>query len=206
MKKDLLSQWVDGKCLPVSSKNKLQLAFSSSNPFPHLELKDFFREDRAKKLLLALSKEKFIPKEADLLKLKQTNDLASSSVRELQGFRKFLLSEDFMSYMESITGFTLKRGVIDLAGSLYEDTDYLLCHDDQLEGRKIAFLFYLSSMGKNEGGSLGLLDTQLRTVKRIVPRFNTFAFFEVSPHSFHEVEEMLKDRQRITLGGWFHGR
>jgi Rps23 Pro-64 3,4-dihydroxylase Tpa1-like proline 4-hydroxylase len=184
---------------------RLTRQFSKAKPFHHLELKDFLREEVARELLKALNKEQFIVREADLFKLKHTNDIASSGVKELREFRSFLLSEDFMFYMESITGLKLKRRSIDLSGSLYEDTDYLLCHDDQLEGRKIAFLFYLSDMGKRDGGSLALIGKKMKTAKRIIPKKGAFAFFEVSPVSYHEVEEVLVKKQRLALGGWFHG-
>ena len=200
-----LSDYVEEKYLGESAKKALKAQFSNSKPFPYLELKGFLSPRISKKLLSALSKEEFIPKEADLFKLKHTNDIASSKVKELQDFRSFLLSVKFISYMESITGLKLKRKAIDLSGSLYEDTNYLLCHDDQLEGRKIAFLFYLSSMGRNDGGSLALINKQLKAEKRIVPQMGTLAFFEVSPISYHEVEEVLVKKQRLALGGWFHG-
>ena len=67
-----------------------------------------------------------------------------------------------------------------MAGTLYVDTDYLLCHDDQLEGRKIAYLFYLSDMKETDGGSLNLFASKNRvptTIERkIIPKFNTFSF------------------------------
>ncbi len=200
-----LQNYIEEKYLHESIIKKLKAQFSKAKPFPYLELKQFLKPDATKKLLTALQKEQFIPKEADLFKLKHTNDIASSRIRELQEFRSFLLSEEFLQYMESITGLRLKRKAIDLSGSLYEDTDYLLPHDDQLEGRKIAFLFYLSSMKKNEGGSLALLDKKLRTARRIILQAGTLAFFEVSPISCHEVEEVLVRKQRMALGGWFHG-
>ena len=33
-------------------------------------------------------------------------------------------------------------------------TDYLLCHDDQLEGRRIAFIFYLAQDWTAQDGGL----------------------------------------------------
>jgi Rps23 Pro-64 3,4-dihydroxylase Tpa1-like proline 4-hydroxylase len=199
-----LQDYAEKKYLTAEAIKRLKAQFSTAKPFPHLELKGFLKKDRAGLLLNALRGERWTPKEADLFKLKHTNDIASSSIQELRAFRQFLLSEEFMQYMGAITGLKLRRKTIDLAGSLYEDTDYLLCHDDQLEGRTIAFLFYLSTMRKGEGGSLALLDKRLRTAKRIHPEVGTFAFFEVSPVSYHEVEEVLVETQRLALGGWYH--
>lgn len=42
-------------------------------------------------------------------------------------------------------------------------------------------------------------------VRSLAPRHNSFAFFEVSPKSFHQVDEVLtRDRTRLSIGGWFH--
>jgi prolyl 3-hydroxylase /prolyl 3,4-dihydroxylase len=183
-----------------------RLQFKNAKPFSHLELKGFLNEDLATSLLNALAKEHFESNEADLFKLKQSRDFISTTNPTLKRFRQFLLSEEFISYMESLTNLRIKRGVIDLAGSLYENSDFLLCHDDQLEGRAIAFLFYLTDMGKNDGGALALIDKKGKTALRIQPQFNTFAFFEVSPLSFHEVEEVLSAKQRIAIGGWYHAQ
>lgn len=47
-----------------------------------------------------------------------------------------------------------------MTGSKYEYTDTLLCHDDELEGRRIAFILYLVPYWKKEdGGALDLFDT-----------------------------------------------
>ncbi len=199
-------RWINKGYVQKGVRSSLIEKFGGAKPFPHLELKGFLRKEAAQKLLLALSRERFIEKEADLFKLKQTDDMASTDQKELLGFRGFLLSEGFIGYLESITKCPLKRKTIDLSGSLYEDTDYLLCHDDLLEGRKIAFLFYLSGMGRQHGGALALLDKRLKVKKRIYPARGTFAFFEVSSRSFHEVEEVVSKRQRIAIGGWFHAQ
>lgn len=61
-----------------------------------------------------------------------------------------------------------------------------MCHDDQLDGRRIAFILYLNREWKdNYGGALELFDVDDtgtspdKIVRRIMPRFNTLAFFEV---------------------------
>ena len=201
-----LKQWLNEKYLVPF---ELEPTITENQPFPHIELLDFFNPQKLVAVLKALNDEGFIEKEADLFKFMQTNDFASTDNTVLQEFRSFLCSEEFVSYMEQLTGLQFKRGVIDLHGSLYQDTDFLLCHDDQLDSRKIAFLVYLSNMDEQQGGSLNLFNQKDslpdEVAKKIVPQFNTFAFFEVSPVSFHEVEEVVDDVQRIAIGGWFHG-
>lgn len=43
-------------------------------------------------------------------------------------------------------------------------------------------------------------------VKRIVPKWNQFLFFEVTPQSFHQVSEIVRENKlRLTVHGWFRG-
>ncbi|XP_077862401.1 prolyl 3-hydroxylase OGFOD1-like [Saccoglossus kowalevskii] len=94
----------------------------------------------------------------------------------------------------------------------YEYTDVLLCHDDELEGRRIAFILYLvPHWDIKDGGNLDLFETDehgqpSEIVKSLVPSWNTLSFFEVTPVSFHQVSEVLtQDKTRLSVSGWFHG-
>jgi len=170
-------------------------------PFPHLEIKDFLKKDEALNLLKKLKKQKLYPKKSDLFQFSQTNDLLKN-----KGFRelvKHLTSKEFISYLENKTKIKL-NGKIDLFGSSYQDTDFLLPHDDRLSGRKIAFMLYLSDL-KNEDGGAFLLYGKNNVEKKTVPKFNRFVFFEVSPQSLHGVEEVVGRKKRYALSGWFHG-
>lgn len=40
--------------------------------------------------------------------------------------------------------------------------------------------------------------------KQLVPTRNSFVFFKVSPLSFHRVDEIVSDKLRFSLTGWFH--
>ena len=204
-----LQDWINWDYLEDKRIKKLAHAFSKGAPFPNLALTKFFKEQKPLQILQALGKEQFYEKESDLFKFMQTNDLEGTDSKVLKEFRSFLCSKEFIAYMQMITGLKMHSGVIDMHGSLYRDTDHLLCHDDQLEGRKVAFLFYLSTLGKNDGGALSLLASTsgvpTGSAAKIIPAFNMFTFFEVSPRSFHEVEEVVTDKKRIAIGGWFHG-
>ncbi|KAK7913068.1 hypothetical protein WMY93_013279 [Mugilogobius chulae] len=104
------------------------------------------------------------------------------------------------------------ESTVDISCAKYEYTDVLLCHDDELEGRRVAFILYLvPDWDKSDGGTLDLYKTDCNfqpteISKTIVPSRNTLVIFEVSPVSFHQVSEVLsKDKCRLSLGGWFHG-
>ncbi|MBI2146635.1 2OG-Fe(II) oxygenase [Candidatus Woesearchaeota archaeon] len=203
----LLSTWITPEYLHPSKITSLQHAFKTGKPFPSLEFPRFFHPEKATTLLKALSTEKFYPKEADLFQFKQTNDLVSTANPVLQEFRKFLVSPEFVEYLRQLTNTKCLPGKIDMAGTLYEDTDFLLCHDDQLEHRAIAFFYYLSDLPVKKGGTLNLYASEKKqpttVAGTIQPKFNTFAFFKVSPQSFHSVAEVLAG-QRLAISGWFH--
>lgn len=75
---------------------------------------------------------------------------------------------------------------VDIAGQVYEKGGHLLCHDDELEGRVLAFILYLvdPEWTEEDGGALELFDVDengqpSRIANKIVPMWNTLAFFEV---------------------------
>jgi Rps23 Pro-64 3,4-dihydroxylase Tpa1-like proline 4-hydroxylase len=202
-----LQYWLNDKYLTENKINSLRRSFMKKSQFSFLELQDFLRRDKAKIIFKALLKEKFYHKESDLFKMKQTNDFFSTNNKILGQFRKFLTSGEFLDYLQKITNTNLRKK-IDVNGSMYKSTDFLLPHDDRLEGRKIAFFYYLSNMDSKKGGRLKLFSSKsnvpVKVSKYIVPKFNKFAFFKVSSKSWHEVEEVKKGR-RLAISGWFHG-
>lgn len=122
-----------------------------------------------------------------------------------------IYSTQFRTFLQGITGIELSDKV-DISASKYWSGHQLLCHDDELEGRRIAFIFYMvpKDWSEEDGGSLDLFECcaegQPRTVtESILPCWNNFLFFEVTPTSFHQVAEVLSTKQRMTFSGWYHG-
>ncbi|KAM4593543.1 prolyl 3-hydroxylase OGFOD1 isoform 3-T3 [Odontesthes bonariensis] len=117
----------------------------------------------------------------------------------------------FRSWLGEVLGVELEP-TVDISCAKYEYTDVLLCHDDELEGRRVAFILYLvPPWQSSDGGTLDLYTTDSNfqpqsIVKSLVPSWNTLILFEVSPVSFHQVSEVLsQDKCRLSLSGWFHG-
>ncbi len=202
-------EWINPRYRTKSKVEELKKKFQGNSPFPHVELENFFNEQKLALVLKALMKEQFLEKESDLFKFMQTGDLNASDIPEIQEFKDFLASKECVGFVEAITELKLKTNSIDIFGSLYQNTDFLLPHDDQLEGRKIAFMIYLSNLEAKDGGKLMFYKTKgsipREEEKAIIPIWNTFVFFKVSEKSFHEVEEVIANKQRIAIGGWFHG-
>lgn len=151
-------------------------------------------------------------KNNDLYKFKQsTRDLKYSQSPHISALKN-LLETDVRNWLQETTGISLNKE-IDLFCAQYRYTDHLLCHDDELEGRRIAFIMYfVKDWSLKDGGTLDLFDRDQNgdpcsIVQRLVPKTNALAFFEVTEKSWHQVAEVLsKDKQRLSIGGWFHGQ
>lgn len=146
----------------------------------------------------------------DLYQFEQTSDLANVDTKNLK-----LLYETFQSdlatWMEKTTHIPLNKK-LSMSSSCYSDTDYLLCHDDNMGDRRIAYILYLSkNWTPEDGGALDLFDTDehglpRNVVKSLVPEYNSLVFFEVVDNSYHQVAEVLSpEKSRWTINGWFHG-
>ncbi len=160
-------------------------------------------------MLAALKEEKFTYKNSDLFSLNQTADFSSVRNELLKSFYAFASSKEFALLMKEITGLDVKPGALDLAGSLYLSGDYLLCHDDQVEDRKIAYVLYLSEgFTQRDGAEFVVFNNKSgRPTTRAhayPPEWNSLMLFEVSPLSYHMVGENTSLKKRYAIGGWLH--
>ena len=182
----------------------------SNFPFKHCLLKNLFTELETVDLLQEeLSNLKLTRKNSDLLKFRQSYDLSKSDDSLIGSFLSSLKGQ-ILHFISEITGFGLDS--ISLSFANYSFGDYLLCHDDRLENRKIAFIYYLTPENWREenGGTLDLFRsenfTPLEIAKSITPLRNSLIFFKVNRVSFHQVSEVLVENSRLSLSGWFHSK
>ncbi|VDK83989.1 unnamed protein product [Onchocerca ochengi] len=183
-----------------------------SKPFPHFCLPDFLT---SKKFIADLRSElqtvQYDRKENDLYSLDQTADLANFEADEFPMLTKFrdLFKTDVLHWLRNVSDVDLNAEVA-ITSSKYNYTDLLLPHDDQCEGRKFAFTLYLTPDWKEtDGGQLLLYDCDDNdnpiSVGQIMnPMENMLIIFEVSPRSWHMVTEVLAEKERLSLHGWFH--
>ena len=205
----MIDDWINKELLTEKEILKMRDLFSKGKPFSHMRVFSFLNEQKVRELEKALKSEKFQYKESDLFQFKQTQDFSTCKNKIIKEFYKFVSSSEFAQLISKIARIKLESGAIDLAGNLYENTDYLLCHDDQLEDRKIAYILYLGdNFSEKDGGSLVLFDSEkgrpTKVAKRNYPQYNSLILFEVSSVSFHEVEEVMNDKKRYCIGGWLH--
>uniref|UniRef100_A0A671YP07 Prolyl 3-hydroxylase OGFOD1 n=1 Tax=Sparus aurata TaxID=8175 RepID=A0A671YP07_SPAAU len=181
------------------------------HPFPHCIIRNFLdSETFVENLQTELLGLNFNEKSNDLYKFKQSDDLKKRKEPHITGLRAALFGR-FRSWLGEVLGVELEP-TVDISCARYEYTDVLLCHDDELEGRRVAFILYLVPPWQiSDGGTLDLysIDSNFQPqsiVKSLIPSLNTLVLFEVSPVSFHQVSEVLtEDKCRLSLSGWFHG-
>lgn len=197
-------EFINKELLNNKRIKELERRFLEGEPYEHIFIEGFLDRGFARRIFESLKKERFERKESDLFSFSQTNDFAGIEKGILKEFYEFMKSKEFIKWLEKIVGIKL-RGGIDISASLYKRCDYLLCHDDRLKKRKIAFIYYLTNY--SHGGELIMYNSYGKNVgneaKRILPKFNSILFFKVSKNSFHSVNEVLKGN-RYAIGGWFH--
>lgn len=229
----LFRQLSEETMMKISLAFKQQIDFNMEDvevycqPFPHMILRHVIKDET----LLSEARREVLTsaihvKSSDLYQFQQTEGLLgrgvkkfdsstiSSSRQTLDILSEALYSEYWVNCIRKISGIDdLDQNPIDLSGQCYRKTDHLLCHDDRLEGRRLAFILYLVDEEWNEmdGGHLELFSVDdygqpTKVSNRILPVFNSFVIFEVSTLSYHQVMEVLSsDKQRLSLSGWFHG-
>lgn len=178
-------------------------------PFPHVVVKNFLDSPTLDLAIDALAGLEYDFKESDLfsywasVELTDVNHPAINILRDDLGdqvWRK-KVAESFK---------TKKLSSIDMAAYVYGLGDFLLPHDDQVEGRIIAYSLHLTPEITDEmGGALNIFkadkDGKSELVNSLIPEYNSLIMFEVSDRSWHEVNEIVRDIQRLTVTGWYHG-
>jgi len=165
-------------------------------------------------------------KNNDLYRFEQTDDLAhvdGSRYPTLARLAGVIRSEAMTRWVASVTGIEdLQAETADLFGASYGDGAHLLCHDDRMPNRRVAYIVYLvpEDWCAEDGGALDLFDScaspggdgsaQPRECisASLLPSWNSLALFPVSQRSYHQVAEVLcedRSRTRLSIGGWFYG-
>ena len=188
---------------------QLNKKFNSQKPYPNISIENFFEKEIVDSLIKNLEREKYFFSENDLYAFYRTFDLKNSKNKFIQLFREYILSEEFRKLIFDITNIKVKKNKVDLQSLKLVKTNYLLSHDDDVQKRKIAFVLYLSTLKKNEGGEFEIIEKDkkgvLKVKKTLSPKKNTLNIFRVeNEKSYHSIREVLKNKERITIGGWFY--
>lgn len=182
-----------------------------SKPFRVCRISNFLKNERfIENLKCELENHDHKRKVTDLYQFEKTDDLfAASDYCSQMLYKSF--QKDLSSWMERNTDIKLNK-TISMSSARYYETDYLLCHDDNMGDRRIAYILYLSKgWTEEDGGALELFDTDEngspnKVVRSLIPEYNSLIFFEVVDNSYHQVAEVITDDKcRWSINGWFHG-
>lgn len=182
-----------------------------SKPFRICRISNIFKNERfIENLKCELENYDHKRKVTDLYQFEKTDDLCRASDYCSQMLYKSF-QKDLASWMECNTNIKLNK-TISMSSARYYETDYLLCHDDNMGDRRIAYILYLSKgWTEEDGGALELFDTDAdgspnKVVRSLIPEYNSLVFFEVVDNSYHQVAEVITDDKcRWSVNGWFHG-
>jgi len=204
-----LKGWIQEQHLQDKTIAAYGKQFQKNTPFPHVLIKDFLVKKQIDFLKNALEKLVFEKKDSDLFSFAQTSDLSRSTSFVFGSLHTMLSSSYFLKSLQEIAGLPKLKPVVDLHAIRFTKTCYLLPHDDTLDDRKVAYVLYLSSLAKKQGGALEFFSVNGQRPIKIVKSYpcleNSLMLFAVSRQSVHHVAEVVDETERLTLGGWFHG-
>ena len=190
-------------------RNVDKLPRIKSRPFKHVVVKNFLDPSTLDLVIDALAGLEYDFKESDLFSYWASIDLTDINHPAINILRDDLGGEIWRKKVaESFK--TKKLSSIDMAAYVYGLGDFLLPHDDQVEGRVIAYSLHLTpEITEKMGGALNIFKAndagKSKLVDSIIPEYNSLIMFEVSDSSWHQVSEIMQDIQRLTVTGWYHG-
>ena len=185
-----------------------QIPKVKKNPFPYVIVNDFLDSNTLDLVIDALAGLEYDFKESDLFSYWSSIDLTDIDHPAINILRDDLGDSSWREKVAASFG-SKKLSSIDMAAYVYGLGDFLLPHDDQVEGRVIAYSLHLTpEITKKTGGSLNVFNAskegKSELIESIIPKFNSLILFEVSNRSWHQVSEVMEDIQRLTVTGWYH--
>lgn len=221
-----IASFLNSKIFNSDFQSELKNEIQESMPFRWGTVRDLVDDTLLRNVRKeVLSEIAFTKKETDIYKVYQSGDLANlsgldwddlSRLPSLYKLRAAIYSEEFRDFISNVTGCGKLSGVkTDMSINTYTKGCHLLTHDDVIGSRRVSFILYLPdpefTWKPHYGGGLRLFPAVVPNVPetdfsaKLVPQFNQIAFFTVQPGlSFHDVEEVRVDKQRLSIQGWFH--
>lgn len=207
-------------------KEQVRTSIRESQPYKHGVIHNVIDDETLRKARDEIFQNiHFTEKETDIYKVNQTGDLANLGgleqkekelLKNLGKVRDALYSQEFRDFMSYTTDCgPLSGSKQDLSINLYNKGCHLLNHDDVIGTRRVSYILYLTPPDDpwqpKWGGALRLFPTVKPGIPEtdwtvsIPPEWNQLAYFKVQPgHSFHDVEEVYVDKDRLSISGWFH--
>ena len=202
-----------------------QSEYATATPYPHVVLSPAIDDATLKSARReAIHELRADYKETDLFKVYQVpHDLGTiertaphlaDKAPSLLRVRDALYSESTRRLVERITGCGRIGDTVDCSANVYMRGGHLLCHDDVIGNRLVSFVLYLvdEDWSESDGGAFELFpvvdgEPSPTPCKEVQCRWNSLLLFKVEPgKSHHAVAEVLGDKPRLTISGWYHAR
>lgn len=183
--------------------------------YPLVVMESFLEESFAQELKKSVEALPFKHKATDLFDMYQSPDLKpflKDHDNPISLVCHEIYSEKFTETVSRIIGKPIDREEIDFAAQKYCQGQYLLCHDDRVDGRRVAFVLYLvdPAWSPLDGGQFEKYPIDQdgnplnEPVESFSPSWNTMVFFEVTRWSHHQVAEVIGNLPRLSVAGWLH--
>ena len=224
-----LSRWIQPQHLAEEALEGYRSAFRSG-PVPIIQIENFLSPDNAMRLYSFMSGEATYTENYGLIKkdgarVDRAAWLAAPDSQRLyrfsvltSGFENFsanaftymaiteaLKDERFRAFFQLISGLPLS-GLASVAVHALKEGDFLRSHNDQLDGRRLAFIVYLNPKWKaGFGGGLNIVGRDDEALS-LECRYNSLVLFDVDGHRSHcigEIDSSAGEQPRLTLGGWY---
>ncbi|KAI8999276.1 Oxoglutarate and iron-dependent oxygenase degradation C-term-domain-containing protein [Gaertneriomyces semiglobifer] len=207
-------------------KKSIGKSFAESKPYLHCVIDQLCDDQLLRKVRDEIASSlHFTEKETDIYKVHQTGDLANldglpkdelAQLSHLFQLRNAMYSEEFRKFLGEVTDCgPLSGKKADMSINTYMNGCHLLNHDDVIGTRRVSYILYLPDPDEpwepEYGGALELYPVVTKGTPAvnptviIPPKWNQLVMFTVQPgHSFHSVEEVVVDKPRLSISGWFH--
>jgi Rps23 Pro-64 3,4-dihydroxylase Tpa1-like proline 4-hydroxylase len=202
-----------------------QSEYATATPYPHVVLRPAIDDATLKSARReAIHELRADYKETDLFKVYQVpHDLGTiertaphlaDKAPSLLRVRDALYSESTRRLVERITGCGSIGDTVDCSANVYMRGGHLLCHDDVIGNRLVSFVLYLvdEDWSESDGGAFELfpvVDGEPSPIPchKVDCKWNSLLLFKVEPgKSHHAVAEVLGEKPRLTISGWYHAR
>jgi 2OG-Fe(II) oxygenase superfamily len=121
-------------------------------------------------------------------------------------FRKAFQRPEFQRLFETISGLPLGWSDDFGAHSMIRG-DFLRPHSDDNRNRQLAIVIYLSGDWQSRFGGVLHVVHEDGNITEVEPEYNSMIAFDVLKAPAHlvlPIEEAAGDRQRLSIGGWYH--
>ena len=121
-------------------------------------------------------------------------------------FRQAFQRAEFQGFFETISGLPLGWSDDFGAHSMIRG-DFLRPHSDDNRNRRLAIVIYLSQDWQSQFGGVLHVVHEDGNITEVEPEYNSMIAFDVLKAPAHlvlPIEETAGDRQRLSIGGWYH--